>query len=286
MTTGKSIAIHRADQRFALDLGWRSTLTLVLVSTVGVLAFCWPLIMGAGSILQQTALTPLLLALVLVLVLVVGLVTLGDGQIDSKSLAMLGVLAAVGAILRPLSAGSAGIELVFLFLYFGGRVFGAGFGFALGSVTIFVSALLTGGLGPWLPYQMLAASWIGLGAGLLPKKTRGWRETTMLSAYAAISGFLYGQLMNLSFWPFTLGLDTGLSFQAGAPLWQNLSRFAIFSVFSSLGWDLLRAAVLSTLVALLSPTILSALRRTSRRAVYGERDNRNVRSSKNSNEIH
>ncbi len=89
---------------------------------------------------------------------------------DTKAIAMLGVLSALGAALRPMGAGTAGIETVFFLLVLGGRVYGPGFGFVLGSTTLFASAILTGGIGPWLPFQMLAASWVGMGAGLLPPR--------------------------------------------------------------------------------------------------------------------
>ena len=56
---------------------------------------------------------------------------------DAKAVAMLGVLAAVGAALRPLGAGTAGLEPMFFLLILGGRVFGPGFGFVLGAVTLF-----------------------------------------------------------------------------------------------------------------------------------------------------
>ncbi len=81
-----------------------------------------------------------------------------------------------------------GIETVFFLLVLGGRVYGPGFGFVLGSTTLFASAILTGGIGPWLPFQMLAASWVGLGAGLLPP-ARGRREIALLAAYGAVSAF-------------------------------------------------------------------------------------------------
>ncbi len=41
----------------------------------------------------------------------------------------------------------------------------------MGVYTIVVSALITGGVGPWLPYQMLVTGWVGMSAGglrLLP----------------------------------------------------------------------------------------------------------------------
>lgn len=254
----------------ALPLGMRTGVALALTSIVGVMAFVWPLMVGGGSILAQNAAAPVVLAGVLLAVVLVSLIALGDGGIDAKTVTMLGLLAAIGAVLRPLSAGSAGVEFVFLFIIFGGRVFGAGFGFALGSVTLFASALLTGGFGPWLPFQMIAASWLGMGAGLLPGRWRGARELVALSVFAALGGFLYGQIMNLSFWPFTLGTGTGLSFVPGAPVLENLQHFAVFSLATSLGWDLVRAVVLALGVALLGRPVLSALRRTARIASFTE----------------
>lgn len=252
----------------AVPLGIRTRLALAIASVAGLLAFTWPLLAGRGSLLEYNASAPVLLGFVLLGVMVVVLIALGDGGIDAKAMAMLGLLAAVGAVLRPLSAGSAGIELVFLFIVLGGRVFGAGFGFALGSITLFASALLTGGLGPWLPFQMLAASWIGMGAGLLPHRMRGALEVAVLAVYAAASGFLYGQFMNLSFWPFTLGPGTALSFQPGATVVENLHRFVIFSLATSLGWDLLRATVLAVGIAVLGRPSLAALRRSAKVAAF------------------
>ncbi len=269
----------------AMPLGFQTALALVLASGVGVLAFAWPLITGRGSLLDHNTSAPIVLGLVLMGVLAVVLIALGEGGIDAKSIAMLGLLAAVGTVLRPLSAGNAGIEFVFLFMVLGGRVFGAGFGFALGSITIFTSALLTGGLGPWLPFQMIAASWIGMGAGLLPKRMRGRLEVVALAAYAAIAGLLYGQAMNLSFWPFTLGPDTSISFIAGAPLAENLHRFALYSVSTSLGWDLVRAAVLAGGISILGRRTLDALRRTARIAAFVPAEVPTVRREKKKNSL-
>ncbi len=259
----------RAGSHTAISLRPRSRLALGLASIVGVLAFAWPLFVTPGSVLEHNASAPVLLAAVLACVMLVVIVALGDEGIDIKAVAMLGVLSAIGAVLRPLSAGSTGIEFVFFFIVLGGRVFGAAFGFALGSTTLFASALLTGGVGPWLPFQMIAASWLGMGAGMLPGRLRGRAELAVLAAYAAVGGFVYGQLMNLSFWPFTLGLETALSFDAAAGLPENLHRFAIFSLATSAGWDLVRALVLAAGVLLIGGPVLRALRRTARRAAFG-----------------
>ena len=45
------------------------------------------------------------------------------------------------------------------------------------------SALVTGGVGPWLPFQMLGAAWVGLGAGLLPP-AKGRAEIVLLAGEA------------------------------------------------------------------------------------------------------
>jgi energy-coupling factor transport system substrate-specific component len=45
---------------------------------------------------------------------------------------------------------------------------------------------------------------------------------------------------------------------------ENLHNFALFSLATSLGWDLMRAVVLALGVALLGRPVLSALRRTAR----------------------
>ena len=176
---------------------------------------------------------------------------------DVKAVAMLGVLAAIGAALRPLGAGTAGLETVFFLLVLGGRVFGAGFGFVLGATTLFASALVTGGVGPWLPFQMLGAAWVGCGAGLLPP-VRGRAEVLMLAGYGAVAGLVYGLLLNLSFWPFTTGLSGELSFVAGAPLLENLHRFLVFTLATSLGWDIGRAVTTAVLILVTGRAVLGS----------------------------
>ena len=146
----------------------------------GFVAFCWPLLVSPDSGLAHGTDAPLVFALVLPLLLAVVLAEMSEGGMDAKAVAMLGVLAAIGAALRPLGAGTAGFEPVFFLLVLGGRVFGAGFGFVLGATTLFASALVTGGVGPWLPFQMLGAAWVGCGAGMLPP-LRGRAEVLMLA---------------------------------------------------------------------------------------------------------
>lgn len=257
----------RSEDARPIRLRRRSVGALVLAVVAGLLAFCWPLFVSEESLLADSTVAPLILGLVLPLVLAVVLTEIADGGLDPKAVAMLGVLAAVGAALRPLGAGAAGLETVFFLLVLAGRVFGAGFGFVLGAVTLFASALITGGVGPWLPYQMLGAAMVGLGAGLLPR-CRGRWELVLLAAYGAVAGLGYGFLLNLSFWPFSLGQETALSFVPGEPIAENLHRFVVFTLTTSLGWDLGRAFTNIALILLTGPAILATLRRAARRAAF------------------
>jgi len=255
-------------QAAAMPLRSRTTSALVLASVAGLLAFGWPLLLAPASGLAHGVDAPLVLAAVLAGVLLVLAVALGEGGIDVKAIAVLGLLSAVGAVLRPLSAGTGGVELVFVVIILGGRVFGPGFGFALGSTTIFASALLTGGVGPWLPFQMLAASWVGLGAGLLPRRLRGRSEVALVAGYGALAALAFGIAMNLSFWPFQLGMGTELSFVPGDPVAANLHRFWLYSLATSLGWDVGRAVTTAVGVVIIGRPVLAALRRTAARAAF------------------
>ncbi|MFF3642078.1 ECF transporter S component [Streptomyces sp. NPDC002564] len=254
-----------------IRLGRRSIAALGLVGAVGVVAFGWPLLAGGDSGLGRHAQdAPWLFAALLPLLLAVVVATIADVGLDAKAIAMLGVLAAAGAALRPLGAGTAGIEPMFFLMVLSGRVLGPGFGFVLGAVSMFASALLTGGVGPWMPFQMLSMGWVCMGAGLLPgpDTLRGRRELWLLAVYGAVSSVLYGTVMNLQGWPYLGGMSTGVSFVPGDPLSDNLGRFVAYCLATSLGWDLPRAVVTVLLSLALGPAVLKALRRATRRAAF------------------
>ena len=136
---------------------------------------------------------------------------------------------------------------------------------------------MTAGVGPWLPFQMLVSAWVGMGAGFLPRRFTGRAEIAVLVAYGVVSAYAFGLLMNLSSWPFTLGIvvpghEGGLSFVAGAPLLDNLERFGVYTLLTSTGsWDTGRAITTSLMLVVLGPAILSTLRRASRRVVVEQR---------------
>ncbi|MGO9028868.1 MAG: ECF transporter S component [Acidimicrobiales bacterium] len=250
----------------AIPLGHRSRLTLAVASFLGFIAFLWPFVVVPGRV-GDTTLAPLMFGALLLLVLAIVFAGVADGGIDAKAIAMLGVLSAVGAALRPLGAGTAGIELVFFILVLAGRVFGPGFGFTLGCTTLFASALLTGGVGPWMPYQMFGCAWVGLFAGLLPPAS-GRREVLLLAGYGAVAAYCYGFMVNLSFWPFSLDPQSSIAYQPGASLSANVHHYLIFDATTSLGWDTGRAITTAVCIVLVGPALLATFRRASRRAAF------------------
>ena len=250
----------------AVRLGLRSRTVVTMASFVGLVAFLWPFVVAPGAVGDATT-APLMFAALLVLVVAVVLSEIADGGIDAKAVAMLGVLSAVGAALRPLGAGTAGIETVFFTLVIAGRVFGAGFGFVLGCTTLFASALITGGIGPWMPYQMFGSAWVGLLAGLLPP-ARGRRELVMLAVYGATAGYLYGFLVNLSSWPFVIDPHSTIAYVPGAALLTNVRRYLVYYGTTSLGWDTGRAVTNVVCILLAGPAMLATFRRAARRAAF------------------
>jgi energy-coupling factor transport system substrate-specific component len=257
-----------AGRHVVVPVRLRSAVALGFTFAVGIVAFGWPFLTEPGAALDtsHSGDAPLVFVVLLPLLAAVVLAELASGGVDAKAVAMLGMLAAVGGALRALGPGTAGLEPSFAVILLGGRVFGRGFGFVLGAVTLFTGALLTGGVGPWLPFQMIAAGWVGFFAGCLPP-ARGRTEVLWLTAYSFVVGLLYGALMNLWFWPFG-SFGPEVSFVAGAPFADNAHRYAVFYVATSLPWDLGRAVLTSLVVLLAGSALLRALRRASRRAAF------------------
>ena len=258
-----------ARARLAVRLTTRASVLLATASLLGLAAFGWPLLVHAraGANLAHAADAPWIFVALLPLLLAIVLGEIAEGSLDAKAVALLGILAACGAALRVPSPGVAGFEPMFFLLICSGRVLGRGFGFVLGALTLFASSLITGGVGPWLPFQMLGAAWMGFGAGCLPRAA-GKREIAILAGYAVVASVLYGALLNLWFWPFAAGTTTSFSYVPGGGVLENLHRFVFFDLTTSLGFDLPRAVTNAVLIVVLGRPVLGALRRASRRAVF------------------
>ncbi len=251
---------------------WLSRITVIFAGLASLLMFTWPLLIQAPTPNEANLAQTVFIGLMPLILLVV-LSEFATGGISAKQLALLGVLTALNAVVRLLGAGTAGIETAFFIIVIGAYVFGSGFGFILGSTSLLVSALLTGGIGPWLPFQMMAAGLVGLGAGALPKisdsgQTRVRRkELLLLACYGIVAAFTYGGLMTLWNWPFLAGTGSSISYSPGAPLLENLGRFIQYELLTGgLLWDLGRAITTTILIWLTAPALLATLRRAASRA--------------------
>lgn len=244
-----------------------SKFTVGSASLIALVCFVWPFVLPE-TLSGASVLVAVLTILVSSVLAVVALASLNGTFTGARTVALLGVLVAVGIVMRFLGLGFAGVEPVFVLLIIAGRALGPSFGFTLGALVMLASSLMSGMIGPWMPFQMFAAAWVGLGAGLLPAaKTRG-REIGVLALYGVLASYAFGLLMNSWFWPFAVGGDTSISFEPTAPLTENLVRFFTYSlVTSTLTWDTVRAATTVIGVIVLGVPLLSALRRSRSRGV-------------------
>lgn len=140
--------------------------------------------------------------------------------------------------------------------------------------------MLANALGPWLPFQMLAAGWIGLVSGWLPGLGRWPRlEVAALAAWGAVAGLFYGAVVNLWFWPFLAPAAGEAGAGAGVGTWQPgqgllgaLASYGFFYLGTSLWWDLGRAGGNLVLIGVAGTPVLKLLRRFARRFSFSVED--------------
>jgi len=264
----------------------------LLSGAVGVLAFIYPFFVPAGAVPQHGMAhsqdAPLLTAALVGLSVVALLVELQGRSLSAKTVAMLGVLVAVTSVLRFLEVAfpmPGGFSPIFAPIIIAGYVFGGRFGFLMGTFTLLASGLVTGGVGPWLPYQMFTAGWAGLSAGWLGRMSKGLKEHVahvpqrdesrltlrfsrldllILCLFGFFWGLLYGAIMNIYFWPFAVGAAEQ-TWTPGIGLGETLARYGAFYVVTSLAWDLARAAGNVALIVVLGRPMVKALERFRRR---------------------
>ena len=143
-----------------------------LMTVVGVAAFLYPFWLPAevGATTAHSADAPLVAAVIGALVVATLALEVRRGTMNGATVALLAVLATLTGMLRLLDLPGGGSGLFFLAVL-AGVAFGPRFGVLLGLAAMATSALLTGGVGPWLPFQMLGLAWMAGGAGLLGRLT-------------------------------------------------------------------------------------------------------------------
>lgn len=238
---------------------------LVVVNVVGLGAFTWPFVLPAavGGSEAHAVDAPIIFLFLIASLGALLFLELGRGGMGPKTVALIGVLGAAMVALR-LPGFIGGFSAMFIIVLVAGNAFGPGFGFALGAIGTFASGLFIGGFGPWLPFQMVAVGWVGMGAGFVPRTERWSLRLALLAAYGFVSGLLFGAVMNLWFWPFASG-SSELGWAPALGAGENLSRYLTFYLATSLGWDLLRAVGNAVMVVVLARPLLGALDRAARR---------------------
>ena len=231
---------------------------LAACSVVGAGLFLWPFLGGVLPGAVPTTAIGLGTAAALVCV------ELFARRLDARGLALLAALAAMDAAARAVViTGIGGFSPIFLLILCGGYVFGAGYGFILGAVSLLVSALVTGSLGPWVPYQLFAVGWVGAMAGLAGRGRRGRpgrRDVLVLALTGIVTGYAFGAAMDVWNWTFYQSAP-GLGFHLGMPLSSAARHFGRFYVVTSLGYDTFRAVGNALLVAAVGLPVLVALSR-------------------------
>ena len=246
-----------------------TTIIYIVTGIIGIAVFIYPFFLtnaassGNDPLQGGVNFAPLLTLLLLLISLSVLFLEAQGQAVSAKMIASLGVLVAATAALRFLETaipGPGGFSPMFVPIILAGYVFGARFGFLMGTMTMLVSALLTGGIGPWLPYQMFAAGWVGLTSGWLPHLRDQRFELAILVLFGVFWGILYGMVLNLYFWPFMSG-GQGLAWEPGIGIANTISRYFLFYFATSFVWDIARAAGNGLLIAFLGLPIIRVLSR-------------------------
>ena len=240
---------------------------LIVVNLLGAMAFLWPFALPA--LLDVTGNEehridgPWILLILLVSLGTLLFLELGRGGLGPKAVALIGVLGAAMVALR-LPGFVAGFSAMFIVVLVAGNAFGPSFGFLLGAVGTFASGLFVGGLGPWLPFQMVAIGWVGAGAGMLPRDGSWPVRIGALAAYGFVIGYAYGAVLNLWSWPFVAG-SSAIGWDSAASGIANLRHYVTFYAATSFAWDTFRAVGNAALVIVVGKPLLASLDRAARK---------------------
>ena len=250
---------------------------IAFVSLAGLLLFVWPFL-GLGLPPEVPALTVTLGA-----VAALGLMEFGARRLDSGRLALLAALAAIDAALRlALVTGIGGFSPIFFLVIAAGYEFGVSYGFLVGAFSLLVSALVTGGVGPWLPYQVFAVGWVGASAGLAGTavhrlraarsvdrsssvRRESWRpdrfDFAVLVVVAVVTGFAYGVMTDIWGWVAFYRGVANIDWNPGLSPGETLAQFGRYYAVTSFGWDAFRAVGDALAILVLGSPVLMALGR-------------------------
>jgi energy-coupling factor transport system substrate-specific component len=232
----------------------------VLMTVAGFLLIAWPFL---GRDLPAY---PPAFGVAAGAVLAIGALEVAARRLDARALALLGALAALDSALRAaFPIGFGGFSPFFLLVLCAGYALGPGFGFICGAFAILASDLVIGAIGPYVPYQLLAAGWTGALAGLaglaVADRRSWWLGLGLLAAVGAVTGLLFGAVTDVQDWTTFYRDAGGFGWSPGLLPADELRRFGAFYLATSLVYDSLRSAGNVLLVLLVGPPIVAALAR-------------------------
>lgn len=239
---------------------------LIAASMIGAALFLWPFILSGLP-------DPLVaVSLALGCLAALGAVEIAARHLDTRRFALLAAIAGIDAVLRlVLATGLAGFSPIFFLILVAGYVYGPRFGFICGATSLLVSAVATGGLGPWLPYEMFGCAWTGVAAGLAGLRRPGTparRDVLVLAAVGIAMGFVYGALLDVWDWTTFYRGTPGIGFLPGAGSLSLLRRFAAFYLATSAVWDSFRAAGDAVAVLLIGGPVMAGMWRLRQRLSF------------------
>lgn len=232
---------------------------LAAVSLLGAVLFAWPFI--TTSVPPQT----LSFSIVLGMLALLAFVEMATRRLDARRFALLATIAALDSAMRlVLVIGIGGFSPVFFLVLVAGYVYGPRFGFLCGAVALLASAVVTGGIGPWLPYQVVATGWVGAAAGFVGLARHGAPrrfDVVLLALTGAVTGYLFGALMDVWDWTTFYRGTPDFGWLPGLSIADALGRFLRFYAATSFAYDSARAAGNALAVAVLGLPVLAALAR-------------------------
>ncbi|MGO8686659.1 MAG: ECF transporter S component [Candidatus Dormibacteria bacterium] len=235
-------------------------------SLLGAALFLWPFLASGAP-------TPVVtLSLALGTLAALAAVEVAARRLDARRFALLAAIAGIDAALRlVLVTGVGGFSPIFFLVLTTGYVYGPSFGFLCGATSLLASAVATGGIGPWLPYEMFGCGWTGAVAGLAGLHRRsvpGLRDVALLAVVSVVAGYAYGALLDVWDWTTFYRGSPSFGFLPGAGTVALLQRFSRFYLATSAVWDSFRAAGDAVAVIVLGAPVMAGLARMRSRLSF------------------
>jgi len=151
-----------------------------------------------------------ILSIFLLVLLFIQIFIYYEGKITgSKEIATISILGAFSAASRIPFAAIPSVQPCTFIILVSGYVFGPLSGFIIGAETALLSNFFLG-QGPWTIWQMLAWGIVGIIGHLIRKL--GKNSFLLLMIISVAVAYLYGIIMNISYWIMYMGTHTFASF--------------------------------------------------------------------------